>query len=74
MDWVYRPDFDSPACFAGLLGDDSHGRWLLCPAREPVRVDRGYRSETLVLETRFQDRCGQGDTWRPDTATIEGAP
>ena len=30
MDWVYRPDFDSPACGAGLLGDDSHGRWLMC--------------------------------------------
>ena len=26
------PRFDSPACFAALLGDEQHGRWLLAPA------------------------------------------
>ena len=31
IDWLCLPRFDSPACFAGLLGDDSHGHWQLCP-------------------------------------------
>jgi GH15 family glucan-1,4-alpha-glucosidase len=26
IDWLCLPRFDSGACFAGLLGDRSHGR------------------------------------------------
>jgi len=29
IDWTCFPRFDSDACFAALLGDRSHGRWLL---------------------------------------------
>jgi GH15 family glucan-1,4-alpha-glucosidase len=29
IDWLCLPRFDSPACFAALLGDRSNGRWLL---------------------------------------------
>jgi GH15 family glucan-1,4-alpha-glucosidase len=29
MDWLCLPRFDSAASFAALLGDESHGRWLL---------------------------------------------
>ena len=36
IDWLCLPRFDSPACFAALLGDGSNGRWLLAPAG-PVR-------------------------------------
>ena len=32
VDWLCLPRFDSPACFAALLGDDDDGRWLLAPA------------------------------------------
>lgn len=29
MDWLCVPRFDSPACFAALLGGPEHGRWLI---------------------------------------------
>jgi GH15 family glucan-1,4-alpha-glucosidase len=32
IDWLCLPRFDAGACFAWLLGDESHGRWLLTPA------------------------------------------
>jgi GH15 family glucan-1,4-alpha-glucosidase len=52
MDWLCLPRFDSGACFAALLGDERHGRWLLAPAG-PARSRRRYRDRTLVLETEF---------------------
>src|SRR3954454_18873046 len=54
VDWLCLPRFDSASCFAALLGDERHGRWLLAPAGE-VRADtRRYRPGTLVLETQFE--------------------
>jgi GH15 family glucan-1,4-alpha-glucosidase len=29
IDWLCLPRFDSGACFAALLGQPEHGRWLL---------------------------------------------
>jgi len=53
IDWLCLPRFDSPACFAALLGDPGHGRWQIAP-REPVRkTRRRYRGQTLVLETEY---------------------
>jgi len=57
IDWLCLPRFDSPACFAGLLGDDSHGHWQLCPI-EPFEVTRAYMDHSAALETTF--RTGQG--------------
>ena len=37
VDWLCLPRFDSPACFAGLLGDDRHGHWRIAPAAGPAR-------------------------------------
>jgi GH15 family glucan-1,4-alpha-glucosidase len=53
IDWFCAPRFDSPACFAALLGDDGHGRWLLAPHGEIRSVTRHYEHDTLVLVTEF---------------------
>ncbi len=53
IDWLCLPRFDSPACFAALLGGAGNGRWSLAPASPPARVTRRYRGESLVLETEF---------------------
>jgi GH15 family glucan-1,4-alpha-glucosidase len=58
IDWLCLPRFDSPACFAALLGGPDHGRWSLAP-RDAVRsVHRRYRDDTLVLETTFETDGG----------------
>lgn len=54
IDWLCLPRFDSPACFAALLGDERHGRWQLTPRARVTAVRRRYRSETLVLETEME--------------------
>ena len=38
IDWCCFPRFDSGACFAALLGEPEHGRWLLAPATEMRRT------------------------------------
>jgi GH15 family glucan-1,4-alpha-glucosidase len=58
IDWLCWPRFDSPACFAALLGTPENGRWLLAPRSIPVHVERRYRPGTLVLETEFQTKSG----------------
>jgi GH15 family glucan-1,4-alpha-glucosidase len=32
IDWLCLPRFDSPACFAALLGGEEAGGWQLSPA------------------------------------------
>ena len=54
IDWCCFPRFDSGACFAALLGDDDHGRWLLAPAGEVRRSTRRYRHDTLILESVYE--------------------
>jgi GH15 family glucan-1,4-alpha-glucosidase len=53
IDWLCLPRFDSAACFAALLGDPSHGRWLLSPSPR-FRTRRTYRRDTLVLESEHE--------------------
>lgn len=54
IDWLGLPRFDSPACFAALLGDERHGRWLIAPIDGAARSTRHYRGNTLILETIFE--------------------
>ena len=54
IDWLCLPRFDSGACFASLLGDQRHGRWLLSPTAEVGQTRRHYRPATLILETEFE--------------------
>ncbi|HWE71782.1 MAG TPA: glycoside hydrolase family 15 protein [Stellaceae bacterium] len=58
IDWLCFPRFDSPACFAALLGNNKNGRWQIVPAEPCLSVERRYRPETLVLETRFRTASG----------------
>src|SRR5467141_3285926 len=58
IDWLCLPRFDSGACFAALLGDETHGRWLIAPAGEVTTTERRYRPGTLVLETDFETADG----------------
>ena len=58
IDWLCWPRFDSPACFAGLLGGPEHGRWLIGPQDAAARVTRRYRDNTLILETRIDTADG----------------
>src|SRR6266699_1245046 len=59
IDWLCLPRFDSDAVFAALLGDGRNGRWRLNPTAEegPAaragQVERRYRPDTLILETRW---------------------
>ncbi|MBE7158599.1 MAG: glycoside hydrolase family 15 protein, partial [Rhodospirillales bacterium] len=57
IDWLCWPRFDSPACFAAILGTPDHGRWRICPATE-YRVTRRYWPGTMILETLFETKEG----------------
>src|SRR5215470_15027184 len=59
IDWLCLPRFDSPACFAALLGTPEHGRWKICPKGKNHRVTRRYRDDTLILETDFENAEGE---------------
>ena len=54
IDWLCLPHFDSPACFAALLGTEDNGHWRLAPAAGGLATRRGYRGDTLVLETVWE--------------------
>jgi GH15 family glucan-1,4-alpha-glucosidase len=58
VDWLCWPRFDSGACFAALLGQPAHGRWLVAPTDPDARVSRRYRGDTLILETTFETADG----------------
>jgi GH15 family glucan-1,4-alpha-glucosidase len=57
IDWLCLPRFDSPACFAALLGTQEHGRWLLGPKGE-ARSTRRYVENSFVLETLHETDTG----------------
>ena len=57
IDWLCWPRFDSPACFAALLGAGDNGFWRISPAK-PFGSRRAYRPGTLVLETEFETDGG----------------
>ena len=58
LDWLGLPRFDSAACFAGLLGEPRHGRWLIAPVGVEACSARRYRGATLILETDFETETG----------------
>jgi GH15 family glucan-1,4-alpha-glucosidase len=58
IDWLCWPRFDSPACFAALLGTSENGRWLIASVSASSNVSRRYLADTLILETEFQTETG----------------
>ncbi|MCU1354111.1 MAG: glucoamylase [Acidimicrobiales bacterium] len=58
IDWLTFPRFDSPACFAALLGTEDNGHWQIAPAGRVQRVERRYLEGSLVLETVFHTAEG----------------
>jgi len=58
VDWLCFPRFDSPACFASLLGGKENGHWLFFSDDEVTAVRRRYRGETLILETELETKNG----------------
>ncbi len=58
IDWLCWPRFDSPACFAALLGSPDNGRWRITPSQSPARISRHYWPGTMILETLFETSSG----------------
>jgi len=57
IDWLCWPRFDSDACFAALLGDESNGAWKIAPAGAFTSTRR-YLEGSLILETVFETEDG----------------
>ncbi|MFD0318563.1 glycoside hydrolase family 15 protein [Streptomyces flavalbus] len=57
-DWLCLPRFDSPACLAALLGTGDNGSWRVAPTEGGVCARRGYRPDTLVLDTVWETATG----------------
>jgi len=62
VDWLCLPRFDSPACFAALLGSERNGHWCIAPSAagddDRVQATRRYATDTLILETDWQTPTG----------------
>ncbi|HWU22712.1 MAG TPA: glycoside hydrolase family 15 protein [Nocardioides sp.] len=61
IDWLCLPRFDSPACFAALLDDESAGCWRLAPTDADAIATRHYDGDTLVLRTHWRTADGEAD-------------
>src|SRR5436305_10890254 len=64
IDWLCLPRFDSPACFARLLGTEDHGYWRIAPQdlmssnAAKAEVKRHYQGDTLILQTEWRTATG----------------
>ncbi|KVE17175.1 glycoside hydrolase family 15 protein [Burkholderia vietnamiensis] len=58
IDWLCWPDFDSPPCFAALVGTPANGRLRIAPYEPPASVTRRYLPGTAILETTFDTSTG----------------
>ncbi len=65
IDWLCLPRFDSSACFAALLGDERHGRWLIGPVDE-AEVDAPLPGSHGAARDHLHDRDRQRDPARGD--------
>jgi GH15 family glucan-1,4-alpha-glucosidase len=57
IDWLCWPRFDSPACFAALLGTKENGRWCVAPCGE-TKSSRAYEPFSMILTTTHETEEG----------------
>ncbi len=69
IDWLCVPRFDSPACFAAILGKPDNGLWRVAPKAREATVRRAYRDGTLVLDTEFE--TGEGKVRLTDFMPVD---
>ena len=58
IDWLCLPRFDSPACFAGLLGTDEPRPLAARARRASTTSTRRYVDDSAALETTFTTADG----------------
>jgi len=58
IDWLCLPRFDSPACFASLVGTRQNGHWRVAPLGAGRCTSRTYRRGSLILETLWETSTG----------------
>src|SRR5437867_13002920 len=58
VDWLCFPRFDSPACFATLVGDRENGHWRFFPKVQVEATRRRYRGAALIIETDIETKSG----------------
>lgn len=58
VDWLCLPRFDSPACFAALLGTADNGFWRLAPRSGGAATRRHYEADSLVLVSEWDTPDG----------------
>ena len=58
VDWLCLPRFDSPACFASLIGTPDHGHWSIVPLAPITESRQRYEADTLILETDLKTDTG----------------
>jgi GH15 family glucan-1,4-alpha-glucosidase len=58
IEWLCLPRFDSPACFAKLLGKEEHGFWRISVVEAQAEIKRAYRGCSLILETEHTTARG----------------
>ncbi len=72
IEWLCLPRFDSPACFAALVGEGTNGFWNLAPQGGIKDVQRAYRPDSMILETTYvteTGRCRVLDAMLPKSST-----
>ena len=59
VDWMCVPNFDSDACFSGLLGYDEHGRWVIRPTVAIKATRQEYERDSMILVTELTTQGGK---------------
>jgi GH15 family glucan-1,4-alpha-glucosidase len=74
IDWCCLPRFDSGSCFGRLLDAERGGHFSIAPVESTreASIHRGYRGDTMVLETRFRVEGGEAAVIDCLTMTREG--